>query len=45
MGDILPEPVLRKKKVGFNPPAPQWISGELKPLIDFMRASAPSTLE
>jgi asparagine synthase (glutamine-hydrolysing) len=33
MRGILPEPVIRKKKVGFNPPAPQWINGELKPLI------------
>jgi len=33
MRGILPEPVLRKKKVGFNAPAPQWINGELKPLI------------
>src|SRR5262249_34502427 len=33
MNDILPNDVIRKKKMGFNPPLPQWISGELKPLI------------
>jgi asparagine synthase (glutamine-hydrolysing) len=33
MKGILPESVLRKKKMGFNPPLPQWINKELKPLI------------
>ncbi len=43
MCGILPEPVLRKKKVGFNPPASQWINGELKPLIaEFL---APKVIE
>jgi asparagine synthase (glutamine-hydrolysing) len=31
--DILPKEVLEKKKMGFNPPLPQWINGELKPVI------------
>jgi asparagine synthase (glutamine-hydrolysing) len=30
---ILPREVLEKKKMGFNPPLPQWINGELKPMI------------
>lgn len=33
MRDILPREVLTKKKMGFNPPLPQWINGELKPVI------------
>lgn len=33
MQDILPASVLRAKKIGFNPPVPQWINRELKPLI------------
>jgi asparagine synthase (glutamine-hydrolysing) len=33
MQGILPESVLRKKKIGFNPPLPTWINSELKPLI------------
>jgi len=33
MQGVLPESVLRKKKMGFNPPLPQWINSELKPLI------------
>jgi asparagine synthase (glutamine-hydrolysing) len=33
MKGILPESVLRKKKTGFNPPMPEWIGGELRPLI------------
>ena len=33
MRDILPQEVLTKKKMGFNPPLPQWINGELKPVI------------
>jgi len=31
--DILPREVLDKKKMGFNPPLPQWINGELRPVI------------
>ena len=31
--DLLPREVLEKKKMGFNPPLPQWINGELKPVI------------
>ena len=30
---ILPREVLEKKKMGFNPPLPQWLNGELKPMI------------
>jgi asparagine synthase (glutamine-hydrolysing) len=33
MKDILPASILHGKKIGFNPPAPQWISSELRPLI------------
>jgi asparagine synthase (glutamine-hydrolysing) len=33
MRDILPQEVLSKKKMGFNPPLPQWINGELRPVI------------
>lgn len=33
MKGILPGSVLRRKKMGFNPPMPEWISRELKPLI------------
>jgi asparagine synthase (glutamine-hydrolysing) len=33
MRGILPPEVLTKKKMGFNPPLPQWINGELKPVI------------
>ncbi len=33
MGDLLPREVLNKKKMGFNPPLPQWINGELRPVI------------
>ena len=33
MQRILPDSVLRKKKMGFNPPLPEWINRELKPMI------------
>jgi len=33
MKGILPPSVLHAKKIGFNPPLPQWLNGELKPLI------------
>jgi asparagine synthase (glutamine-hydrolysing) len=33
MRGVLPESVLRKGKMGFNPPLPAWINFELKPLI------------
>lgn len=33
MRGILPDSVVRKKKMGFNPPLPEWINRELKPLI------------
>lgn len=33
MEKILPPSVLQGKKIGFNPPVPQWIGNELKPLI------------
>jgi asparagine synthase (glutamine-hydrolysing) len=33
MRDTLPKEVLTKKKMGFNPPLPQWLNGELKPVI------------
>jgi asparagine synthase (glutamine-hydrolysing) len=41
MRDILPQEVLTKKKMGFNPPLPQWINGELKPVIrEFLSPAA-----
>jgi asparagine synthase (glutamine-hydrolysing) len=33
MRGILPQEVLTRKKMGFNPPLPQWINGELRPVI------------
>jgi asparagine synthase (glutamine-hydrolysing) len=33
MRGILPDSILRRKKMGFNPPLPQWIQGELQPVI------------
>jgi asparagine synthase (glutamine-hydrolysing) len=33
MKGVLPDAVLHKKKIGFNPPMPEWITRELKPLI------------
>lgn len=33
MKDILPPSVLQGKKIGFNPPVPQWVNRELKPVI------------
>ncbi|MGH9775408.1 MAG: asparagine synthase (glutamine-hydrolyzing) [Candidatus Acidiferrales bacterium] len=33
MRGALPADILRKKKMGFNPPLPQWINSELKSLI------------
>jgi asparagine synthase (glutamine-hydrolysing) len=39
--DILPREVLDKKKMGFNPPLPQWINGELQPVIrEFLSPAA-----
>jgi asparagine synthase (glutamine-hydrolysing) len=43
MKDILPPSVLQAKKIGFNPPLPQWINGELRPLISDMLS--PSAVE
>jgi asparagine synthase (glutamine-hydrolysing) len=33
MKDILPRSILDGRKIGFNPPAPQWIARELRPMI------------
>jgi asparagine synthase (glutamine-hydrolysing) len=33
MKGTLPQSILQGKKIGFNPPVPQWINGELRPLI------------
>jgi len=33
MKGILPLSVLERSKIGFNPPVPQWINRELRPLI------------
>jgi len=43
MRGILPPDVLNKKKVGFNPPLPQWLNGELRTLVD--RLLAPQVIE
>lgn len=40
MKGILPESVLRKKKMGFNPPMPEWIGRELRPLISELLSPA-----
>jgi asparagine synthase (glutamine-hydrolysing) len=41
MRGVLPNEVLNKKKMGFNPPLPQWINGELKPVIrEFLSPAA-----
>ena len=41
MKGILPPSVLQGKKIGFNPPLPQWINRELRPLIaDLLSARA-----
>jgi asparagine synthase (glutamine-hydrolysing) len=41
MQNILPQEVLGKKKMGFNPPLPQWINGELRPVIkEFLSPAA-----
>lgn len=40
MQGILPESVLRKKKMGFNPPLPEWINHELKPMISQLLSRA-----
>src|SRR5215469_11502906 len=36
MKGILPASILRGKKIGFNPPVPQWINRELRPLISVL---------
>ncbi|HZU32498.1 MAG TPA: asparagine synthase C-terminal domain-containing protein, partial [Candidatus Angelobacter sp.] len=41
--DTLPKEVLTKKKMGFNPPLPQWLNGELKPVIH--RFLSPAAVE
>jgi asparagine synthase (glutamine-hydrolysing) len=43
MRDILPQEVLAKKKMGFNPPLPQWINGELRPVIQ--KFLSPAAIE
>lgn len=43
MKGILPQSVLQGKKIGFNPPVPQWINQELKPLISDLLS--PQTVE
>lgn len=43
MKGILPDDVLTRKKMGFNPPMPEWIGRELKPLISDLLS--PATIE
>jgi len=43
MQGILPDSVLRKKKMGFNPPLPEWIGRELKPMISQLLSRAAVT--
>jgi asparagine synthase (glutamine-hydrolysing) len=43
MADLLPKEVLNKKKMGFNPPLPNWINGELRPVIQ--KFLSPENLE
>jgi asparagine synthase (glutamine-hydrolysing) len=33
MKGILPQSILDGRKIGFNPPVPQWVNRELRPLI------------
>ena len=33
MEGILPASILSRKKMGFNPPVPQWITNELRPML------------
>lgn len=33
MDGILPAGILSRKKMGFNPPVPQWLSHELRPML------------
>lgn len=33
MGGILPTSILTRKKMGFNPPVPQWLTHELRPML------------
>lgn len=33
VGDLLPEPVLRRKKLGFNPPMALWLKEDLHDLV------------
>ena len=40
MRGILPERVLNKKKVGFNPPLPIWLNHELKPFVEQLLSPA-----
>ncbi|HEY6349379.1 MAG TPA: asparagine synthase (glutamine-hydrolyzing) [Candidatus Angelobacter sp.] len=39
MKGILPQAILQGKKIGFNPPVPQWINRELRPLISELLSS------
>src|SRR5262249_16534844 len=39
MKGILPASILRGKKIGFNPPVPQWINHELRPLLSELLSS------
>ena len=39
MKGILPPAILQGKKIGFNPPVPQWINRELRPLISTLLSS------
>ena len=38
MQGILPTEILRRKKMGFNPPASRWINRELRPLVETLLA-------
>lgn len=43
MRGTLPPTVLKKKKMGFNPPMPEWINHELKPIVG--QLLAPKVIE
>jgi asparagine synthase (glutamine-hydrolysing) len=40
MKGVLPQSVLKGRKIGFNPPVPEWVNHELRPLISDLLSCA-----